>query len=528
MSFKNEFATHSNSNLESEQNHLDIDSIRREDIEDISDPEELKRMLLATLQKAEELQSRIDTLESTSHIEKSIIAKKQERLSEIRFGLTETNERMERPYLISSGLANAKKALEILATKGQMNSIILEGEPGTGKTQWAYSEVGQELRKGKDSMLIHVRVKDTMRSQDLLYTVDNIQRLSDAQTAQIPEVIREEATEWKRKILSGEVDPSSDDGYKRFSSRLGAIKELGESAKDLNYINYVQLGPLGEAIVQSAKGKKVWLLIDEIEKGREELMTGMLDEIENLTFTITETGHTVKGRKENMRIVITTNTEESDKIPASFRRRSLYHYIDYPTRDEMAEIVRLNYPNLHETLLSYALDTFYSLHNDENMQKKPSTPELLSWIQLLQAEFPYGIYDGVLDERIPHQETLIKYNDDNEHLREREQTEKNADVVWESMTPMEKNEYFVEKDDYDDEFRHISQYDDAVRRISSTTGLSAQSVVEAMLYLRRDSSRIDTWASGENNNNQNEDDQGSGYDDNDDYDDYDDYNEDNY
>ena len=83
---------------------------------------------------------------------------------------------MERPYLVSDGLANAKSALEILAEKGQMNSIILEGEPGTGKTQWAYSEVGQELQDGKNSMLIHVRVKDTMRSQDLLYTVDNIQR----------------------------------------------------------------------------------------------------------------------------------------------------------------------------------------------------------------------------------------------------------------------------------------------------------------------------------------------------------------
>ncbi|MDR0397765.1 MAG: hypothetical protein LBH36_01095, partial [Candidatus Nomurabacteria bacterium] len=158
---------------------------------------------------------------------------------------------MERPYIISSGLAGAKKALEVLADKGQMNSIILEGEPGTGKTQWAYSEVGQEVQDGKDTVLIHVRVKDTMRSRDLLYTVDNIRRLSDAQTTQMPDIIRDEAAEWKWKILAGEIDPSTDEEYKRFSFKMNTVKELGESSKDLDHINYIDLGPLGEAIIQS-------------------------------------------------------------------------------------------------------------------------------------------------------------------------------------------------------------------------------------------------------------------------------------
>ncbi len=292
------------------------------DYESITDPEELKRLLAMALEKASSLQKRLDAVEQNGGAEEQV-QQKTERLSEIRYGLTELDERMKRPYVLSSGLAAAKQALEILAKKGQMNSIILEGEPGTGKTQWAYSEVGQELQEGKDVMLIHVRVKDTMRSKELLYTVDNIQRLSDAQSPQIPEAIRTEATAWKQKIMAGEIDPATDSGYLAFSAKMDAIKNLGESAKDLDYRNYVHLGPIGEAIVQSAAGKKVYLLIDEIEKGREELMTGMLDEIENLNFTIEETGDTVRGKKENMRIIITTNTEESDKIPSSFRRRSL-------------------------------------------------------------------------------------------------------------------------------------------------------------------------------------------------------------
>lgn len=78
---------------------------------------------MAALKKAETLQSRLNDLEnSASSSKENLILQKQERLSEIRFGLTDLNERMEKPYLVSSGLANAKSALEILAEKGQMNS----------------------------------------------------------------------------------------------------------------------------------------------------------------------------------------------------------------------------------------------------------------------------------------------------------------------------------------------------------------------------------------------------------------------
>ena len=483
-----------------------LSEISREDIDAITDPDELKRLLLATLSKADELEESLANIDTNGSSKKiNSVTEKRDRLEEVRFGLVEMNERMERPYIISSGLASAKTALEVLANKGQMNSIVLEGEPGTGKTQWAYSEVGQEIQDGKDTTLIHVRVKDTMRSQDLLYTVDNIRRLSDAQTMQMPDVIRDEAAEWKHMILSGEVDPSSDEEYKKFSIKMNTVKELGESSKNLDYINYVDLGPLGEAIMQSALGKKVYLLIDEIEKGREELMTGLLDEIENLNFTIEETGHTIKGKKENLRIIITTNTEESDKIPASFRRRSLYHYIDYPTKDEMTEIIKLNYPNLTTDLLHYALDTFYELHNDENLQKKPSTPELLSWIQLLQAEYP----NGELPEGVPHKEILIKYSDDNEHIERQEEIDRNAEDVWELLTPAEK-QYYLMKDSYDD-FQYIHTDDEAVERITASTGLSEQDVIDGLLLLRKDEAKIDAWINGEDNRQSDSDDPYSPY-----------------
>jgi len=382
-------------------------------IEQVNNPEILKQTLFALLEKIDSLESRLSTLnKNPEEAEKTtgLIAEKQVRLERIRHGLTELNERMKRPYVISAELQAVKEVLDVLAETGDCNSVILEGEPGTGKTQWAYSEVGQELQEDKDVSLIHVRVKDTMRAQDLLYSIDDVRRLSDAQAhAQVPEQIRQEAVAWKQKILSGDVNPAEDKEYATFKAKMSAVTDLGETAKDLDYINYVDLGPLGEAIYQSGKGQRVYLLIDEIEKGREELMTGILDEIENLTFTVGETGTVVKGDKKNLRIIITTNTEDSDKIPPSFRRRSLYYFIDYPSRSDMAQIIELNFPEIQKQLLDYAVSVFYQYHENTDIQKKPSTPELLAWIRVLTKEF-----DGKIPDEIPHKEILLKYQEDQE------------------------------------------------------------------------------------------------------------------
>ena len=383
----------------------------KKQINQVNDPEVLKNTLFALLTKIDSLEQRLSSVDGKNKNSKNlsaVITKKRERLEEIRHGLTELNERMKKPYVISAELEAVKEVLDILSEAGECNSVILEGEPGTGKTQWAYSEVGQELQNDVNVSLIHVRVKDTMRAQDLLYSIDDVRRLSDAQAqAQVPDQIRQEAGKWKQKIMTGKINPTENKEYGIFKAKMEAVIELGETAKDLNYLNYINLGPLGEAIYQSGKGKKVYLVLDEIEKGREELMTGILDEIENLTFTIGETGTMVKGDKKNLRIVITTNTEDSDKIPPSFRRRSLYHYIDYPSRTDMKQIVALNFPDIQKTLLDYAISVFYQYHENNQIEKKPSTPELLAWIRVLSKDF-----DGLIPDYIPHKEILLKYQED--------------------------------------------------------------------------------------------------------------------
>lgn len=392
---------------------FDINDIDHNLINAIESPEHLRSLVEYVLKENHRLQQELLDIQNTAEIDEEITTTGLNRLEQINHGITELNERMTKPYVMSPEMKTTLFSLETLAQQGGINSLILEGEPGTGKTQLVYSLVGEELSKGNDVALVHVRIKDTMSAQEMLYTIDNVRRLSDSQSAPLPPEISQEASQWKQKILKGKINPKTDPAYLEFSDKLQAIAELSTASNDLSYDKYIDMGPLGEAIIQSSLGKKVYLLIDEIEKGREELMTGLLDEIENLTFNIPEINDTVTGDKTNLRIFITTNTEESHKIPSAFRRRCLYSFVDYPDHQQLSEIVEANYPNINQDLLGYALDAFEALHHDPQLHKKPSTPELLSWIALLQHN-----YNGQIPEELPYREVLLKHSDDFERANQ--------------------------------------------------------------------------------------------------------------
>lgn len=372
-------------------------------IENIDDPTILKWLLQQFLWRIESLEKTI-ILSSTS--KNSYMAGKIDRLNVIKHWIIELTERMERSYIMPSDLAVVVDTLEVLGNEWDCNSLIIEGMPGTWKTQLAYSMAWEKLKDWENVTLIHLRVKDSLKASELLYSVDDVRRLSDAETkTSLPEDIKSESEAWKQKILNWETTPT-DSQYVEFKKKLDAIKDLWEVWKDLNYLNYIDLWELWEAIYQS-QFRKVYLVIDEIEKWDEALMTWILDEIENLEFTIRETWQKIKWKKENLKIIITTNTEDSDKIPPSFRRRSLYHFQNYPTREEMSKIVESYFPEIRQDLLDYALDVFYSYHENDEIEKQPSTPELLSWLRILIKNYPDS-----LPQDIPYKQILLKYKED--------------------------------------------------------------------------------------------------------------------
>jgi len=227
-------------------------------------------------------------------------------------------------YVTSGPLRNAVNASIALG-----RPLLIRGEPGTGKTRLAHS-IAQDLGKA----LIIWNIKSTTKAQEGLYIYDTIQRLNDS----------------------------------RFGDRdISDIKQ------------YIKLGKLGQSFASS---ERVVLLIDEIDKADIEFPNDLLNELDEMSFNITETNETVAAIHRPI-AVVTSNAER--ELPDAFLRRCIFHYIEFPDAELMEEIVHVHFPDIRDALLGEAIKTFYSLRRVEEFRKKPSTSELIDWIQALMA-----------------------------------------------------------------------------------------------------------------------------------------------
>ncbi len=208
--------------------------------------------------------------------------------------------------------------------------LLIKGEPGTGKTMLA-----EEVAAALGRPLKQWHIKSTTKAQQGLYEYDAVSRLRDSQ--------------------------------------LG-----DEKVRDIG--NYIVRGELWEAF---AAPEPVVLLIDEIDKADIEFPNDLLRELDRMEFYVFETRQTVRALHRPL-VIITSNNEKD--LPDAFLRRCFFHYIRFPDRDTMREIIAVHYPNLASDILSAALDTFFALRDAPGLKKKPSTSEFLYWLRLLLAE----------------------------------------------------------------------------------------------------------------------------------------------
>jgi len=208
--------------------------------------------------------------------------------------------------------------------------LLVKGEPGTGKTLLA-----EEVARALDRPLLQWHIKSTTKAQQGLYEYDAVSRLRDSQ--------------------------------------------LGEAAvHDIR--NYIVRGVLWQAFESE---RPCVVLIDEIDKADIEFPNDLLRELDRMEFHVYETRQTVQARHKPL-IIITSNNEKD--LPDAFLRRCFFHYIDFPDRETLSDIVAVHFPDLRADILGAALDAFFRLREVPGLKKRPSTSEFLDWLHLLLAE----------------------------------------------------------------------------------------------------------------------------------------------
>ena len=166
---------------------------------------------------------------------------------------------------------------------------------------------------------------------------------------------------------------------------------------------YIKLGKLGEAF---SADEQVILLIDEIDKVDLEFPNDLLWELDKMEFYIPETKETIAAKQRPI-VIITSNAEK--ELPDAFLRRCIFHYIAFPSQDMMADIVHAHYNNIEDHLLEMAMKAFYQIRDLPTVAKKPSTSELLDWLQALRLG---GVDPDKIENELPYAGILLKKNED--------------------------------------------------------------------------------------------------------------------
>lgn len=244
-------------------------------------------------------------------------------------------------YVCDAELAQAFHMARVLGMP-----LLIEGEPGTGKT-----ELPLQYAKDKDLPMHVFPVGSKSIVEQFVAKFDHVKYLRDSQV----------------EVLNAQREQQG------MGSKLSTGGRTTEQLDD-----YVQLGPAAKAF----SSPHSVLLIDEIDKAPREFPNDLLYALSHRKFILPESGKEISISEEEMpAIVITSNREQ--ELPTAFKGRCIYHYISFPEPDTMFQIVDKHFPQADKETVEVAMNVFYHLRK-LGLERAPSTRELLNWLKYLQ------------------------------------------------------------------------------------------------------------------------------------------------
>src|SRR5438132_10311314 len=281
---------------------------------------------------------------------------------EQQFSNFDTIEDVQRAMFAQSYIADRSLATAVFLALKRRKPLLLEGEPGVGKT-----EMAKVLAAILDTNLIRLQCYEGIDVSTAVY-------------------------EWNytRQML-----------HIRLMEAGGINKQ--EELKEIFGPDFLIQRPLLQAIDATNAHAPV-LLIDELDRSDEEFEAYLLELLSDFQITIPEIG-TIEA-KEPPVVVITSN--RTREIHDALRRRCLYYWIDFPTLEKEYSIVLARMPGVPE-LLAKQVCYFVRELRSVDLYKAPGVAETLDWISSLLALNQLELVEGPVRDTLG---ALLKYQGD--------------------------------------------------------------------------------------------------------------------
>lgn len=327
-----------------------------------------------------------------------------------RDGETDDRGRVYHPYLPAPNLREVVN-LAIALKK----PLLLEGEPGCGKTRLAGAIAYEYTQRYRDRLQalgqtwwdFHIwSVNSTTRAVDGKYRYDAIARLRDAQLMGASDRLpKTEAEELQQRLFDRTK-------YRDFGALGRAFRDVHES-DDVHKNN-------------KPKDYRSIVLIDEIDKADSDFPNDLLLELDDMRFTIPETGEEIVATHKPI-IIITSNREKP--LPQAFLRRCLYYYVPFPDEEQLLKIInsRFEFTKDQDAVVQEAVDEFYRIRKafeEHRSVNPPGTSAFLDFLTALLLTPPKSVEKAREDLRnlanhYPLLSTLFKTKDEQEFYQKR-------------------------------------------------------------------------------------------------------------